>query len=33
MALQNTVRSYVGIAKETTKGTAVTPTAFIPVIA
>lgn len=33
MALQNTVRSYVGIAKETTKGTPVTPTAFIPVIA
>ena len=33
MALQNTARSYVGIAKETTKGTPVTPTAFIPVIA
>ena len=34
MALQNTHRSYVGIAKETTKGTAVTtPTAYIPVLA
>jgi len=33
MALQNTHRSYVGIAKETTKGTPVTPTAFIPVLA
>jgi hypothetical protein len=34
MALQNTHRSYIGIAKETTKGTAVTtPTAYIPVIA
>jgi hypothetical protein len=34
MALQNTHRSYVGIAKETTKGTAVTtPTTYIPVIA
>ena len=34
MAVQNTHRSYVGIAKETTKGTAVTtPTAYIPVIA
>ena len=33
MALQNSVRSYVGIAKETTKGTAVTPTNFIPVAA
>ena len=33
MSVQNTHRSYVGIAKETTKGTAVTPTVFIPVIA
>jgi len=34
VAVQNTHRSYVGIAKETTKGTAVTtPTAYIPVIA
>ena len=34
MALQNTHRSYIGIAKETTKGTAVTtPVAYIPVIA
>ena len=34
MALQNTHRSYIGIAKEVTKGTAVaTPTAYIPVIA
>ena len=33
MSVQNTHRSYVGIAKETTKGTAVTPTIFIPVIA
>jgi len=31
MAVQNSVRSYLGIAKETTKGTAVQPTAFIPV--
>jgi Phage tail tube protein len=31
MSVQNSVRSYLGIAKETTKGTAVTPTAFIPV--
>lgn len=31
MTAQNSVRSYLGIAKETTKGTAVTPTAFIPV--
>jgi hypothetical protein len=31
MAVQNSVRSYIGIAKETTKGTAVAPTAFIPV--
>ena len=33
MSVQNTHRSYVGIAKEATKGTAVTPTDFIPVIA
>ena len=34
MSVQNTHRSYIGIAKETTKGTAVTtPTAYIPVIA
>jgi hypothetical protein len=34
MALQNTHRSYIGIAKETTKGTPVaTPTAYIPVLA
>lgn len=31
MAVQNSVRSYLGIAKEVTKGTAVEPTAFIPV--
>ena len=31
MAVQNSVRSYLGIAKEATKGTAVAPTAFIPV--
>lgn len=31
MTVQNSVRSYVGIAKEVTKGTAVTPTAYIPV--
>jgi hypothetical protein len=31
MPVQNSVRSYIGIAKETTKGTAVVPTAFIPV--
>ncbi len=31
MAVQNSVRSYLGIAKETTKGTPVAPTAFIPV--
>jgi hypothetical protein len=31
MTVQNSVRSYLGIAKETTKGTAVAPTAFIPV--
>ena len=33
MSVQNTHRSYVGIAKETTKGTPVTPTIFIPVLA
>lgn len=33
MAVQNTHRSYIGIAKEVTKGTAVTPTDFIPVTA
>ena len=33
MAVQNTHRSYLGVAKETTKGTAVAPTAFIPVAA
>jgi hypothetical protein len=31
MSVQNSVRSYLGIAKETTRGTAVAPTAFIPV--
>jgi hypothetical protein len=31
MPVQNSVRSYLGIAKEATKGTAVAPTAFIPV--
>jgi hypothetical protein len=31
MTVQNSVRSYIGVAKETTKGTAVAPTAFIPV--
>ena len=31
MAVQNSVRSYLGVAKETTEGTAVAPTAFIPV--
>lgn len=31
MTVQASVRSYVGIAKETTKGTAVAPTDFIPV--
>lgn len=31
MAVQNSVRSYVGIAKEVTEGTAVAPTAFLPV--
>jgi hypothetical protein len=33
MTAQNSVRSYLGIAKEVTKGTAVAPTAFIPVAA
>ena len=33
MTVQNTHRSYLGIAKEATKGTAVTPTDFIPVLA
>jgi hypothetical protein len=33
VSVQNTHRSYIGLAKETTKGTAVTPTVFIPVIA
>jgi hypothetical protein len=31
MAVQQSVRSYLGIAKEATKGTAVAPTDFIPV--
>lgn len=31
MAVQNSVRSYLGVAKEVTEGTAVAPTAFIPV--
>ena len=31
MAVQNSVRSYLGVAKETTEGTPVAPTAFIPV--
>ena len=31
MTVQNSVRSYLGIAKEATKGTAVAPTSFIPV--
>lgn len=31
MTVQNSARSYLGIAKETTEGTAVTATAFIPV--
>lgn len=31
MTAQNTHRSYIGIAKETTKGTVVAPTNFIPV--
>ena len=33
MSVQASVRSYVGIAKETTKGTAVAPTDYIPVLA
>jgi hypothetical protein len=33
MSVQNSVRSYLGIAKEVTKGTAVAPTDFIPVLA
>ena len=33
MAVQNTHRSYIGVAKESTEGTAVAPTAFIPVTA
>jgi hypothetical protein len=33
VSVQNTHRSYLGIAKEATRGTAVTPTAFIPVLA
>jgi hypothetical protein len=32
MSVQNSVRSYLGIAKEVTKGTAVTPTDFLPVM-
>jgi hypothetical protein len=31
MSVQNSVRSYIGIAKEITKGTVVAPTDFIPV--
>jgi len=31
MAVQNSARSYLGVAKETTEGTPVTPTAYIPV--
>jgi len=31
MSVQNSSRSYLGIAKEATRGTAVAPTAFIPV--
>jgi len=31
MAVQNSVRSYLGVAKEVTEGTAVVPSAFIPV--
>jgi hypothetical protein len=31
MTVQNSVRSYLGVAKELTKGTAVAPSAFIPV--
>jgi len=33
MSVQASVRSYVGVAKEVTKGTPVTPTDFIPVLA
>jgi len=33
MSVQNSVRSYLGIAKEATKGTAVAPTDFLPVMA
>jgi hypothetical protein len=33
MSVQNSVRSYLGIAKEVTKGTPVAPTDFIPVLA
>lgn len=33
MPLQNSVRSYLGISKEVTKGTLVAPSAFIPVAA
>lgn len=32
MAVQNSVRSFIGIAKEATKGTVVAPTDFIPVM-
>lgn len=32
MSVQQSVRSYLGIAKETTRGTAVAPTDFIPVM-
>ena len=31
MAVQQSVRSYLGIAKEVTKGTVVAPTDFIPI--
>jgi len=33
VSVQNTARSYIGLAKETTKGTPVTPTVYIPVTA
>jgi hypothetical protein len=33
MSVQNSVRSYLGIAKEVTKGTPVAPTDFLPVMA
>lgn len=33
MSVQNSVRSYLGIAKEVTKGTAVPPTDYLPVLA